>query len=81
MEMKGCGGCSNCSKNNGGDDANSKNNGGDDANSSVVAMDLWTDDDVVMTPGDNDGNGGSTSQIRQDNTQQGNDLMENDEKG
>ena len=71
MEMKGCGGCSNCSK----------NNGGDDANSSVVAMDLWTDDDVVMTPGDNDGNGGSTSQIRQDNMQQGNDLMENDEKG
>ena len=37
MEMKGCGGCSNCSK----------NNGGDDANSSVVAMDLCTDDDVV----------------------------------
>ena len=47
MEMKGCGGCSN----------SSKNNGGDDANSSVVAMDLCTDDDMVMTPGDNDGSG------------------------
>ena len=47
MEMKGCGGCSN----------SSKKNGGDDANSSAVAMDLCTDDDVVMTPGDNDGSG------------------------
>ena len=68
IEIEGSGGCSSSSKNSG-SDAKSSN-----ASSTVVAMRYAPK--TMVTPSDSDGNGGSTSQDRQDDMQQGNELME-----